>query len=142
MPTSGGVYARALLESEVEAERIAARHEVRTRLRHLVQRIDELVEVCEAAHLGETRRAPDELVQNVFEVLAQARSVLPDGRGAGVCDAMLVRAAAARDPLVRHLMELVWAIQGATFDQLLPWRRELDDNEDDLVLDRQATAET
>ena len=104
MPTSGGVYARALLESEVEAERIAARNQVRTRLRHLVQRIDELVEVCEAAHLGETRRAPDELVQNVFEVLAQARSVLPDGRGAGVCDAMLVRAAAARDPLVRHLM--------------------------------------
>jgi len=68
-------------------------------------------------------------------VLVEARSVLPAGRVADGCDALMARAAAVRDPLVRHLMELAWAIQGATFDELLPWRRELDDNDDEVVLD-------
>jgi len=131
---SVGVFGRALREADLDNERVAARHEARRRLRSLVHRIDEIVDVCEAAHLGQARRAPDDLVRKVLDVLVEARSVLPAGRETDVCDALLARAAAVRDPLVRHLMELVWAIQGATFDELLPRRRELDDNDDDLVL--------
>lgn len=129
---SAGTFRRTRLESDIAAEAIAARDELRRRLRLLVERTDELVDACEAAHLTQGRRASDELVGQVFEVLGEAREVLSaDRRRAPLCMDVIHGGRPREAPLVRQLMDLIWTIQGAMFDQLLPWRRELDDNEEE-----------
>jgi hypothetical protein len=131
---STGTFRRVGLDSDTAVERIAAGDERRRRLRLLVERTDELVAACEAAHLGESRRASDELVGQVVDVLGEARDVLSgDQRGGAVCVDVIARGVPRQALLIRHLMDLIWTIQGAVFDELLPWRRDLGDNDDDAL---------
>ena len=129
------LFERAVAESDLAVERNVIEHDMLRRLRLLVQRTDELVDACEVAHLRDMKRAPDKLIRQVRDVLLEARVVLPLRESAPTSEAVLDGAAPTRAPFIRHLMDQIWAIQGATFDHLLPWRREFDDNDDDLTVD-------
>jgi hypothetical protein len=96
----------------------------RTRLRRLVDRVDEVIEACEKTHLQGIKEAPRDLAQQSGELLGVAAGIV---EGAGDPNALRVvsDAMARRQVKVTEIMDVLWTVQEVVFDLMLPWRTEL-----------------
>ena len=119
-------FHRTREERESQLREEASELEPRRKLRRLVERLDLTIAACENAHLQRRLDVTEELATRAREVLVTARSLLP-----AAAEARLPSGAAAWSVPVRidQLMDRLWTVQAAAFDALLPWRRELGDDD-------------
>lgn len=121
-------FHRTRTEREAQLQEEASELEPRRRLRRLVERLDFAIAACENAHLQRRLDVSDELATRAREAFVAARSLLPPA----AAEAELPADAAAWIVPARidQLMDRLWTLQAAAFDALLPWRRELHDEDD------------
>ena len=118
-------FAAVTEECRVAMDRLARGLETRRRLRRLISRVDDTVRCCEDLHLCGLRYPTEELATQSEDMLREARQLLDD-----------VDLNSAGHPggrprrTIQQLMDQLWMIQDSAFDQLIPWRRELGDNEE------------
>jgi phage terminase large subunit-like protein len=96
----------------------------RTRFRRLVERVDEVIEVCEETHLQGIKEAPRELAQQSGEVLQNAIGIV-EGAGDENAVRVVTDAVARRQVKVTEIMDVLWTVQEVVFDLMLPWRSQL-----------------
>ena len=120
-------FHRTREERESQLREEASELEPRRRLRRLVERLDFVIAACENAHLQRRLDVTEELATRAREVFVAARSLLP----ADAAEADLPSGAAAWivPGRIDQLMDRLWTLQAAAFDALLPWRRELGDDD-------------
>jgi hypothetical protein len=117
-------FHRTCEERESQLREEASELEPQRRLRRLVDRLDAAIAACENAHLQRRMEVTDELAAHAHQVYGLARSLLPPT--AAVPAAPASGGAAWPVPTrIDHLMDRLWTLQAAAFDALLPWRREL-----------------
>lgn len=96
----------------------------RTRLRRLVERVDEVISACEEIHLQSIKEAPADLKARADDVFAFARSAVAK-TGDREALAVVEEAIARRQIKITEVMDILWTIQETVFDLMLPWRTEL-----------------
>jgi hypothetical protein len=118
-------FAAVTEECRVTMDRLARGLETRRRLRRLISRVDDTVRCCEELHLCGLRYLTEELATQAEDMLREARQLLDDVdlNSAGHSGGRPRRT-------IQQLMDQLWMIQDSAFDQLIPWRRELGDNEE------------
>ncbi len=96
----------------------------RTRLRRLVDRIDITIAACEETHLQGIKEVTPEIAERAHEVFAFARRAV---RLTGDADTLsrIDDYLARRQIKITEVMDVLWSIQEAIFDLMLPWRTEL-----------------
>jgi hypothetical protein len=111
-----------------ELHRARLRHQrdlaERTRFRRLVERVDEVIEMCEETHLQGIKEAPRDLAELAGDLLRTAVEVVQ-----GADDEKALRtvtdAVARRQLKVTEIMDILWTVQEVVFDLMLPWRAQL-----------------
>jgi hypothetical protein len=96
----------------------------RTRLRRLVERVDEVISACEEIHLQSIKETPADLKGRAEDVFAFARSAVSK-TGDREALAIVEEAIARRQIKITEIMDILWTIQEIVFDLMLPWRTEL-----------------
>ena len=111
-----------------ELHRARLRHQrdlaERTRFRRLVERVDEVIELCEETHLQGIKEAPKDLAQQSGELLRNAVGIV-EGAGDETALRAVTDAVARRQVKVTEIMDVLWTVQEVVFDLMLPWRCEL-----------------
>ena len=128
MTTVEARFHRTREECESQLREEADERAPARRLRRLVERLDLAIAACENAHLERRPEVTDELAADAREVLRMARSLLPTTVAPGA--APLAGGVCIVPGRVDQLMDHLWTLQAAAFDALLPWRRELGDDEE------------
>jgi hypothetical protein len=109
--------------AELHAARVRHQQELadRTRFRRLVERVDEVIELCEETHLQGIKEAPKDLSQQSGDVLRTAVGIVET---AGDEDALRIvnDQVARRQVKVTEIMDVLWTVQEVVFDLMLPWR--------------------
>lgn len=124
-----GPLSRAVTQLDEMVESGRRRHASRQSLRSLVEQTDVVIAACERAHLAGTTTVTDDLVARAEALWAEARSVLAGTagwRGRLAVDSLASR----RVAWIHQLMDALWSLQEATFNELVPWRVQLADNEE------------
>jgi hypothetical protein len=96
----------------------------RTRLRRLVERVDEVISACEEIHLQSIKETPADLKSRAEDVFAFARSAVSK-TGDREALAIVEEAIGRRQVKITEIMDILWTIQEIVFDLMLPWRTEL-----------------
>ncbi|MHB8717369.1 MAG: hypothetical protein ACYDAC_00545 [Candidatus Dormibacteria bacterium] len=96
----------------------------RTRLRRLVERVDEVISACEEIHLQGIKETPPDLKARAEDVFSFARSAVSK-TGDREALAVVVENIERRQVKITEIMDILWAIQEIVFDLMLPWRTEL-----------------
>jgi hypothetical protein len=96
----------------------------RTRLRRLVERVDEVISACEEIHLQSIKETPADLKSRAEDVFSFARSAVSK-TGDRVALATVEEAINRRQVKITEIMDILWTIQEIVFDLMLPWRTEL-----------------
>lgn len=108
-----------------ELHRARLRHQrelaERTRFRRLVERVDEVIEMCEETHLQGIKEAPRDLAQQSGDLLHNAVGVVEDA-GDENAVRIVTDAVARRQVKVTEIMDVLWSVQEVVFDLMLPWR--------------------
>jgi hypothetical protein len=96
----------------------------RTRLRRLVERVDEVISACEEIHLQSIKETPVDLKSRAEDVFSFARSAVSK-TGDREALAAVEEAIGRRQIKITEIMDILWTIQEIVFDLMLPWRTEL-----------------
>jgi hypothetical protein len=96
----------------------------RTRLRRLVERVDEVISACEEIHLQGIKETPVDLKSRAEDVFSFARSAVSK-TGDRVALAAVEEAINRRQIKITEIMDILWTVQEVVFDLMLPWRTEL-----------------
>ena len=96
----------------------------RTRLRRLVERVDEVISACEEIHLQGIKETPADLKSRAEDVFSFARSAVSK-TGDREALATVEEAIGRRQIKITEIMDILWTIQEIVFDLMLPWRTEL-----------------
>lgn len=112
--------------AELHRARLRHQHDLeeRTRFRRLVERVDEVIEVCEETHLQGIKEAPRDLHELAGDLQRTAVGVVETAHDENalrtVTDAM-----GRRQVKVTEIMDVLWTVQEVVFDLMLPWRSSL-----------------
>ena len=111
---------------EVNAARKRHHRELieRTRLRRLVERVDEVISACEEIHLQSIKETPADLKRRADDVFTFARSAVSK-TGNREALAEVEEAIGRRQVKITEVMDILWTIQEIVFDLMLPWRTDL-----------------
>jgi hypothetical protein len=96
----------------------------RTRLRRLVERVDEVISACEEIHLQSIKETPADLKSRAEDVFSFARSAVSKTGDREALTAV-EEAIGRRQIKITEIMDILWTIQEIVFDLMLPWRTEL-----------------
>jgi hypothetical protein len=111
-----------------ELHRARLRHQrdlaERTRFRRLVERVDEVIEMCEETHLQGIKEAPRDLSEQSDELLRNAAEIA-ESSGDPAAVRVVTEQAARRRVKVTEIMDVLWTVQEMIFDLMLPWRSQL-----------------
>jgi hypothetical protein len=111
-----------------ELHRARLRHQrdlaERTRFRRLVERVDDVIEMCEETHLQGIKEAPRDLSEQSEELLRSAAEIVQTS-GDPEAVRVVTEQAARRRLKVTEIMDILWTVQEVVFDLMLPWRAEL-----------------
>ena len=115
--------------AELHRARLRHQHDLaeRTRLRRLVERVDQIIELCEETHLQGIKEAPRDLAQQSADLLHTAVAIVEDD-GDETAQRVVTDAMARRQVKVTEIMDVLWSVQEVVFDLMLPWRTELPDD--------------
>ena len=103
----------------------------RLRLRHLVEDIDRLIQLCEETHLQRIKQVTPAIAEAHTRILARARA---DVAEVGDFEALRALEGIARIQPRRivHVMDAMWAVQEVLFDLMQPHRTRLPEESEEM----------
>jgi hypothetical protein len=104
----------------------------RQRLRHLVEEIDRVIQLCEETHLQRVKQITPAIAEAHARAMARARA---DVAGMGELDALrsLEGIARMQPRRIVHIMDALWAVQEVLFDLMQPHRTRLPEDADEAA---------
>jgi hypothetical protein len=124
-----GPLCKAVTELDDMVELGRRRQASRQSLRSLVEQTDLVIAACERVHLAGAARVTEELSAQADALWTEARSVFAATAGWTTRQAV-DRLASRRAVWIHQLMDALWSLQDETFNVLVPWRMQLDDNDE------------